>query len=379
MDRIDTMRAFAAVISEGSFKGGAERLQLSPALISKYVSHLGNRISVRLINRTTRSLSITEAGKVYYHRCLQLLDEFEELDAAVQDSSGQPKGNIRITAPRTFGEMFLSAAISDFLKKYPDVSVHMDLKDRYVDIVDEGFDLAVRIGALEDSSLFARKIGETEIVICASPDYLARAGAPQIPTELTGFDCIVDTNLRHPSVWPFMDDGKPVQVKVRARMQVNSALASRQAALSGAGIALIPSFAIGADLSEGRLTKLLEDFQVPSIGIYTLYPHNRHLASKIRVFVDFLAKRVGGKHLQFNTGGTAYLIGSDPGTEQIVGIFHHYPVLQQDVRFELFIQIAPLAALQAGQQLPLARWLTTENLIFSDVFSNLVLPIEPYM
>jgi DNA-binding transcriptional LysR family regulator len=294
MDRIDTMRAFVTVISVGSFKGAAERLHMSPALISKYVSHLEDRISVRLINRTTRSLSITEAGKVYYQRCLQLLDDFEELDAAVQDSTGQPKGNIRISAPRTFGEMYLSAAVSDFLKDNSEVSVHMELKDRFVDIVDEGFDLAVRIGELDDSSLFARKIGETPIVICASLGYLARAGSPQTPADLPDFDCIVDTNLRHANGWPFRDAGERIQVRVKARMQVNSALASRHAALSGAGVALIPLFAIGSDIREGRLTILLGDYQALNVGIYTIYPHNRHLANKIRMFVDFLANRFGG-------------------------------------------------------------------------------------
>lgn len=294
MDSIETMRTFAAVIAAGSFTGGAARLGISTALASKYVSRLEDRLGARLINRTTRSLNITEVGHAYHQRCLQLLEDFDELEAAIRDEAGPPKGDLRISAPRTFGEMYLTCAVGDFLTENPSISVAMTLSERFVDIIDEGYDMAVRIGELPDSSLFARRIATTPIVSCAAPTYLEAHGRPKTPEQLAEFDCIIDTNLRRPDQWVFETDGARQSVRVNGRFRVNSALAARNAVVAGAGIAMVPLFAIAGDVHDGRAEILLAEHAPPAFGIYTVYPHNRHLAGKVRAFVDFLVNRFSG-------------------------------------------------------------------------------------
>lgn len=286
------MRAFVAVITAGSFKGAGERLGMSTALVSKYVSHLEGRLGARLINRTTRSLSITEIGEVYFQRCQQLLDDVDDLEAVVLDQAVTPKGSLRVTAPRTFGELYLAPLVGEFVSDHPDVSVKMDLNDRFVNIVDEGFDLAIRIGELEDSSLYARKISQTRLCICAAPQYLADATELKAPKDLAHHNCVIDINRRNADMWPLMENGRVELFKVQGHQEVNSALASRQMVLSGVGLALIPEFAVKEDIQEGSLVEVLEQYNVPSIGIYAVYPHNRHLANKVRVFVDFLSARL---------------------------------------------------------------------------------------
>ncbi len=294
MDTIEIMRTFVAVVAAGSFTGGAARLDISTALASKYVSRLEDRLGARLINRTTRSLNITEVGRAYHRRCLQLLDDFDELEAAIRDEAGPPKGDLRISAPRTFGEMYLTGAVGDFLAENPNITVAMTLSERFVDIIDEGYDMAVRIGDLPDSSLFARRIATTPLVACAAPLYLKAHGRPETPEQLSEFDCIIDTNLRRPDQWLFGTGVTERAVRVSGRFKVNSALAARNAVIGGAGIALIPLFAIADDLRNGRAEILLAEHAPPAFGIYTVYPHNRHLAGKVRAFVDFLANRFSG-------------------------------------------------------------------------------------
>ncbi len=291
MDKLETIRTFVQVVQAGSFKEGAQRLGLSAALASKYVARLEERLGVRLLNRTTRSLSLTEAGAAYLQRSRQLLDDFEELEAVVQETTAQAKGTIRLSAPHTFGEQYLADAICDFLAQNPEVSVRMELNDRYVDIVEEGFDLAIRIGSLQDSSLYARKIGQTQRLLCAAPAYLERRGRAKTVQELPEHDCIIDTNQAQPHLWSFYGvDGTVEQVEINGRLQVNSALAVRQALLKGLGVAFVPAFAVREELQNGQLEVLLGASQMPSIGIYALYPHTRHLTLKVRLLIDFLTE-----------------------------------------------------------------------------------------
>jgi DNA-binding transcriptional LysR family regulator len=236
-------------------------------------------------------LNTTEAGQAYYRRCRQVLDDVDELEAAVRDQQAAPTGRLVVAAPTSFGELYLTRAVAAYLDEQPGVSVDLVLADRYVNIVDEGFDLAVRIGALEDSSLIARHLAPARIVTCASPAYLERAGRPAHPLELPAHSCIIDSNFRVPDTWRFQETGQPLGVRVSGRFQVNSALAVRECLLAGQGIGRCPAWAVAEDLGAGRLIAILEQFEALAYGIYAVYPHNRHLAAKVRSFVDFLARR----------------------------------------------------------------------------------------
>jgi len=291
MDTIDAMRTFAAVAKTSSFTKAAERLGLSVKLASKYVGQLEDRLGVRLLNRTTRRISLTEVGAAYLERCQSILDEFDNLEAAVQDKHTTPKGTLLISAPTTFGEMYLTSAITDFLNTQSEIIIKLKLSDRYVDIVDEGFDLAIRVGKLDDSSLIAKRLAPARLVACASPGYLKKSGIPKHPEQLINHTCIIDSNLRDGVQWPFQENDQPFSVKVSGAFHVNSALASRNAAINGAGIVLSPTYVVGRDISAGKLTAVLTEFEPPKLGLYAVYPHNRHLATKIRVFVNFLSKR----------------------------------------------------------------------------------------
>lgn len=289
MDILTGMRTYAAVVAAGSFTKAGEHLGISTALASKYVGQLEEHLGVRLLNRTTRRLNMTEVGSAYYQRCRQLLDEIGELEAAVRQQQEVPQGRLVVPAPTTLGETYLTRAVSIYLQEQPKVNVELVLSDRFVDIVDEGFDLAVRIGQLADSSLIARRLVPARIVLCASPNYLDSSGVPVSPKELEAHQCVIDTNIQDPGQWLFSDRGRSFRVKVNGRFRVNNALAVREALLAGQGIGLCPLYVVEEDIRVGRLKILLQEHESMEYGIYAVYPHNRHLAAKVRTFVDFLA------------------------------------------------------------------------------------------
>jgi len=291
MDKIETIRTFVTVAHEKSFRKAASRLNLSPAIVSKYVNALEDRLGVRLINRTTRSMSLSEDGRIYLQRAIQLLEDFDELDHSVQQSAARLKGKIRISAPRTLGEAMLMDTIVDFIKEYPEVDIDVDLNDRFVDIVEEGFDLAIRVGNLEDSSLFVRKFLNVPVVPCCSARFLETIEEPKVPQDLKALSCILDGNRRIAHKWDFIDQGKEVTVEVAGRLKVNSALAVREAILQDAGIGYTPYFAVAKEVESGAIKLLLKDFQFPALPVHAVYPHSRHLSAKVRLFVDFLVKR----------------------------------------------------------------------------------------
>lgn len=288
MDVIDGMRCFATVVGSKSFTGAAGQLGLSTNLVSKYVRQLEERLGVRLLNRTTRSLSLTEAGQAYYERCVILLEDFDQLESAVQDRHESVKGKLLVSAPNSLGVQALMGGVSEFLNQQTDISIELRLTDRFVNIIDEGFDLAIRIGELPDSSLIARRLGPVPSFICASPDYLERNGVPEHPKDLENHICLIDTNFQGGSQWPFEHGNKRIHVNVKGRIRVNSVVAIREAALKGNGIGWCPGFEVARDIEDGRLISLLEDHVLQKLAIYAVYPHNRHLAAKIRAFVDFL-------------------------------------------------------------------------------------------
>ncbi len=293
MDTIEGMRTFVTVVSAGSFTAAAERLDMSTALVSKYVGQLEERLGARLLNRTTRSLVMTEIGQAYLERCAQVIDDFDELEAAIHNKRSSPSGNLIISAPVTFGERHMTVALARFLEQYPDIVVDLRLTDRFVGLVDEAVDLAVRIAELPDSSLIARRLAPARVVACAAPSYLEKYGIPSQPDDLVNHACIIDNNFRSSHEWPFMVEARRITIKISGRFSVNSAQSSRAMVLAGAGIGLIPTYAIGEDIKRGEAVILLEPFEALDLGIYAVYLHHRHLAAKVRAFIDFMVKEFG--------------------------------------------------------------------------------------
>jgi DNA-binding transcriptional LysR family regulator len=294
MDRFDEINAFAAVADARSFTQGARRLGVSSAQVSKLVARLENRLGARLLNRTTRDVSLTDTGRAYLERARVLLEDFQALEGSVRDQSG-PRGLLKVSAPVSFGASQLTPALLDFAAAYPEVSLDVSSTDRMVNLVEEGFDVGVRIGQLADSSVIARKLAAVRMVTCASPDYLQAAGAPATPQDLARHEAILDSNLRDPFVWSYGESGEPYEVRVHGRLKFGGADACVAAARRGLGVTRTPAFAAADDLRAGRLTPLLCAYEPQLIHVHAVYPHARHLAAKVRVFVDFLAARYAGE------------------------------------------------------------------------------------
>jgi DNA-binding transcriptional LysR family regulator len=294
MDRLDEMAAFAAVADARSFTQGARRLGVSSAQVSKLVARLEDRLGARLLNRTTRDVSLTDTGRAYLERARILLEDFEALEGSVRDETG-PRGLLRVSAPVAFGAKQLDPALLDFAEAYPDVSIEVSYGDRMVNLVDEGFDVGVRIGQLSDSSLIARKLAPVRMVTCASPSYLQAHGTPQSPSDLSAHQAIIDLNMREPQVWNYGAGGECMETRVHGRLRFASPEACLAAAERGFGIARAPDFVAADSLRSGRLSTLLCNFESEMVHVHAVYPHARHLAAKVRVFVDFLAKRFAGE------------------------------------------------------------------------------------
>lgn len=293
MDTVDGMRTFVAVISEGSFSAAAERLGMSPQLVSKYVGQLEARLGARLLNRSTRRLSITEPGQAYYERCQHILAEIDEMESAIGDATVAARGTLRINAPMSFGARHLSRATAEYQREQPEVGVNLALDDRTVDIVSEGFDMAIRIGQLKQSSLVARRLAPIRLVTCASPEYLQARGTPKSPQELESHECLSYAYYSEHDRWQFTRDGESREVRVSGRFSANNGDAILAAALAGMGIVLQPTFIVGDDIRAGRLRRILGDYELPSLNVYAVYAHRQYLSGKVRTFVDFLADYFG--------------------------------------------------------------------------------------
>lgn len=293
MDRLDDMIAFIRVVESRSFTAAAERLGLSKSVVSRRLTELENRLGTRLLNRTTRSLSLTPAGQTFFERARAILDDVEEAEQAVAELGRDPRGLLRVNAPMSFGILHLAPAVAEFMARYPNVELDLELTDRFVDLVEEGWDIAVRIGRLRDSSLIARRLAPSRLVTVASPDYLARWGRPERPEDLSRHECLLYTTPANPSVWPYRVDGEHRSVRVQGRMRVNNGDAILEAVRAGLGLAVLPTFMIHRDLVSGRLVTVLDAFEVTDVAIHAVWPHHRHLSPKVRAFVDFLAERFG--------------------------------------------------------------------------------------
>lgn len=282
------IRAFVQVFDSGGFSAAARQHGRSKALLSKYVTDLEDHLGVRLMNRTTRKLSLTEAGEAYYREASQLLQQLDDLDATISDQGAAPRGLIRISAPRNLGETTLAPAIFAFLADNPMVTVDLRLEDRFVDLVEEGIDLALRVSTLTDSSLIARKISDVQNVCCASPKLMERVGRPKVADDLRQLPCILDTNMPTHASWRFIENGRPVSVHVSGQARVNSPVAAMQAAVAGLGFALLPAYLAESMIAEGRLVPVLEDRMPEGPSLTAVYPHRRHLAGKVRALIDHL-------------------------------------------------------------------------------------------
>jgi DNA-binding transcriptional LysR family regulator len=291
MDTLTRMRAFVDVVEAEGYSAAARKVGRSKALLSKYVRELEDDLGALLLNRTTRQFSLTEAGHTYFKRASDVIREIDSLRDAVRDTSGDVKGRIKLSAARSFADAPVGQSLCDFLKAHPDIVLDISLDDRFVDLVEEGFDVAIRITRLEDSSLIARKLLPFRTYVCASPEFLKTHGTPSDPHQLANYPCLIDTNSRWRSNWQFTaKDGETIAVPVSGPMEANSPLAIREAAVSGLGIAILPDFVARPAIKSGRLVKILDDMAAVDAGIHAVYPHRRYLPAKVRALVDFLAE-----------------------------------------------------------------------------------------
>jgi DNA-binding transcriptional LysR family regulator len=295
MDKLTGMAVFARVIDAGSFTAAAAQLGMSKSAVSKAISALEDRLGARLLNRTTRRLALTEVGRAFYERCARIVAEAEEAELAVTHLQLTPRGTLRVNAPMSFGALHLGPALAVFLARYPELKVDLELSDRFVDLLEEGYDVAVRIAAaLPDSSLIARRITVDDAVICASPAYWQRHSRPRVPADLERHACVTYAYNPNPREWPFVAaDGRPINVRVDGPLHTNNGEATLHVALAGLAVVRLPRFICGPELAPGRLEAVLADATPPPNGIYAIYPHNRHLSAKVRAFVDFLIERFG--------------------------------------------------------------------------------------
>ncbi len=292
MDTLDGMKTVVAVVETGSFTAAGERLNMSKALVSKYIGEVEEKLGARLFNRSTRRLAITEAGQNYYDRILPLLEEYSELMDDMAGEQAMPKGILRISAPVTFGESHLSPLLAEFIAMYPQLTIDLQLTDRKIDMLQEGVDVVVRIGGVDESNLIARQINSYPLVLCASPEYLARNGYPQSAEELYQHTCIVDSNFRVGRHWPMVDEhGNSVIIDVASKIAVNSPRAVNEIAVHGGGIALITSTLIEKELATGKLVPLLTQYKMMEFGLFAIYPHRRYVSKKVRAFVDFMYEK----------------------------------------------------------------------------------------
>ncbi len=288
MDKFQEMRAFVAVVDAGSFVRAADALDLSKTAVSRLVGELEARLGARLLHRTTRRLSLTPEGEVFHERCRQLLAGVEEAEAELTAQSGEAIGQLRINVPVTFGLLHLAPLWPAFMALHPKVALDVTLSDRMVDLVDEGYDLAVRIARLQASSLVSRQLTSTRLVLCASPEYLRRHGTPAHPADIAQHAVISYTLLASGDQWTFDGPQGPVSVKVAPRMRTNSGDTCCAAALQHQGIVLQPSFLVGAHLDAGALVEVLPAYRSIELGVYAVYPSRKHLTPKVRALIDFL-------------------------------------------------------------------------------------------
>ncbi|MBL8702271.1 MAG: LysR family transcriptional regulator [Alphaproteobacteria bacterium] len=294
LDRFETLTVFLAVAKADSFAAAATQLGLSRAMVSKHIQALERRLGVRLMNRTTRRLALTDAGRSLRARVERILADLEAAEGEVASGSNEPRGLLRLSAPVSFGARHVAPALAEFLASHRELRADLVLDDRIVDLVAEGFDLAVRVGRLQDSSLMARRLAPCRLAVVAAPDYLAARGTPHQPSDLAGHDCLGYAYAAERGVWRFVGPGGAVEtVNVDGTLRANNGDALMQAAIAGSGIALLPTFICGEEIRRGRVVCVLEGWAPSEIAVNAVHPHTRHVPAKVRRFIEFLAGRFG--------------------------------------------------------------------------------------
>ncbi|WP_106477434.1 LysR family transcriptional regulator [Phytohalomonas tamaricis] len=292
MQRWDRIEAFVEVVRLGSFSAAARQLRVSSSHVSRLIGQLESQLGTQLLYRTTRQLRLTDAGRVYFEHCHQLFEGFKSAHQAIQELQDQPKGVLKLTSATTFGERYIAPLVNDFQRRHPQLEIDMHFTNRRVDLIDEGYDVAIRLGVLEDSTLIARRLGARHEYVVGSPDYLARHGQPNTLADLTHHNCLVGSK---PS-WLFEVKGQRREVRISGNWRANSGPALLDATLKGLGLAQLPDYYVADYLKSGELVALLEAYQYPQMGIWVVYPRHRHLSPKVRNFVDFLAERMAIDH-----------------------------------------------------------------------------------
>ena len=288
MDKLVSMRVFSAVAKNGSFSVAAKKLSISKAMVSKHIKNLENSLSVRLFNRTTRKLNLTDAGSSYYEKVNIILSEIDETESAISQLNSEPKGKLKVMAQPSFGAFHLSRALSLYLKKYTEVTVNLELSHRIPDLVEENIDLAFHVGELNDSMYVSRRIASARRVICASPEYIKKNGMPKKPEDLLNHNCLIYMPRNDMGKWEFLDKGKRKKIKVTGDIQCNSGDALRVASIQSRGITQLPTYMVGLDIQAGRLEAVLEDFEPEKQPIYAIYNHRKYVSAKIKTFIDFI-------------------------------------------------------------------------------------------
>ncbi|RJF97327.1 LysR family transcriptional regulator [Noviherbaspirillum saxi] len=292
MDKLQAMEVFVQVVDSGGFTRASENLQLPKATVSTLIRNLETRLAVKLLNRTTRHVSVTADGAAYYERCLSILADVHDAEESLSRTRASPSGRLRVDVPTGMGRGVIIPALPQFFERYPDIELEIGCSDRLVDLIEEGVDCAVRGGELADSSLIARRVGMLHFITCAAPSYLARFGRPLHPNDLLQHRCVNYFSAKTGKIyeWDFARDGERFQIRVPGRVAVNDSDAYIAAGLSGMGIAQMSLFAVQPMLASGELELVLEDWCVDPIPLHVVYPHNRHLSAKVRVFVEWIAE-----------------------------------------------------------------------------------------
>ncbi len=295
MDRFEALENFVRVVEAGSISGAAARVGLAKSAVSRRLADLEQHLGVQLFRRTTRRMDLTDTGRSLYERALRLLADLQETELAVSSEHGALSGSLRVAAPLSFGLLHLTDAVNTFLRQHPEIRFDLDFNDRQVDILQESFDVAIRIADLDDSTLIARRIAPVRLVAVASPDYLRAHGTPDNPQALAAHRCLTYTHLSDPGVWRYRDPaGQPAKVRIQALLRANNGDFLRRAAVDGHGIALQPLFICYRSIEQGELVPLLTDCHWHQLSAFAVYPQTRHLSQRVRAFVDFLQARFAG-------------------------------------------------------------------------------------
>ena len=295
MDRFSSMDNFIRVVEAGSITGAADRLGVAKSAVSRRLKELEEHLGVELFHRTTRRMNLTETGRAFYHQSVRILEDVLEAELATSKAHGTLKGSLKVALPSSFGLTHMGPAIQEFLKEHPQIEFDLDFNDREVDLIQEGFDLAIRIAKLPDSSLIARRLAPIQTVLCASPEYLKRMGTPQTPEELINHQCLVYSLIHDFEHWHLTEGkGELIKTKIHPYMKATSGEFLSGAAVEGQGIILTPTFIVYKEIERGTLVPILKDYRLAKIDAYAIYPQTRHLSQRVRAFVDFLVKRFEG-------------------------------------------------------------------------------------